>query len=62
MEFAEYAHMHDVEDRMWWYRARHTRIRAARADAPDPSRDAGCGTGIAGSWLGILGYLVTGGG
>lgn len=51
MERAEYERMHEVEDRMWWYRG----LRAltgellawalARSKAAGPVLDAGCGTG-----------------
>ena len=51
MERAEYERMHEVEDRMWWYRG----LRAlaaqllgrtlARSSVFGPVLDAGCGTG-----------------
>jgi len=51
VERAEYERMHEVEDRMWWYRG----LRAlaaqlltgalARSQVPGPVLDAGCGTG-----------------
>jgi SAM-dependent methyltransferase len=51
LERAEYERMHEVEDRMWWYRG----LRAltaellaralARSKAAGPVLDAGCGTG-----------------
>ena len=51
MEPAEYDLMDAAEDRMWWYRALHTRLIAALADARGSVLDAGCGTG------GLLGRL-----
>jgi SAM-dependent methyltransferase len=46
MEPDEYARMDAVEERMWWYRALHTRLLDAAEDANhDPILDAGCGTG-----------------
>ena len=37
--------MDAAEDRMWWYRALHTRLVAALADVHGGVLDAGCGTG-----------------
>jgi SAM-dependent methyltransferase len=45
MEPDEYTRMDEVESRMWWYRALHTRLLDALTDRPDPILDAGCGTG-----------------
>jgi len=45
MEPAEYALMDAAEDRMWWYRALHERLRAALAGVRGRVLDAGCGTG-----------------
>jgi len=45
MEPDEYTRMAAVEDRMWWYRALHTRLLDALADSLEPVLDAGCGTG-----------------
>jgi SAM-dependent methyltransferase len=51
VEPAEYALMDAVEDRMWWYRAAHTRVIDALRHRPGPLLghlpvlDAGCGTG-----------------
>jgi SAM-dependent methyltransferase len=45
MEPDEYNRMDEVESRMWWYRALHTRLLDALTDHPDPILDAGCGTG-----------------
>jgi SAM-dependent methyltransferase len=45
MESAEYALMDAAEDRMWWYRALHTRLRGALHDIRGRVLDAGCGTG-----------------
>ena len=49
MEPDEYKRMDEVESRMWWYRALHTRLLDAMANpydaAPGPILDAGCGTG-----------------
>ena len=45
MEPAEYALMDDAEDRMWWYRALHTRLGDALAGVRGRVLDAGCGTG-----------------
>ena len=51
MERVEYERMHEVEDRMWWYRGLRTLVaelltRAlSRAAAAGPVLDAGCGTG-----------------
>lgn len=45
MEPAEYALMDAVEDRMWWYRALHHRLRNALGDVRGRVLDAGCGTG-----------------
>jgi SAM-dependent methyltransferase len=47
MEPDEYARMDEVEARMWWYRALHTRLLDALGQQPDatPVLDAGCGTG-----------------
>lgn len=47
VEQAEYALMDAVEDRMWWYRAMHSRVLGALEGLPPRARvlDAGCGTG-----------------
>lgn len=45
MDPAEYALMDAAEDRMWWYRALHTRLAAALHDTRGRVLDAGCGTG-----------------
>ena len=45
MEDAEYALMDDAEDRMWWYRALHTRLLDALDGLSGRVLDAGCGTG-----------------
>jgi len=51
MERAEYERMHEVEDRMWWYRGLRTLVAGlldsamARSAAAGPVLDAGCGTG-----------------
>ena len=51
MERAEYERMHEVEDRMWWYRglralAAQLLVRALPGSRGDgPVLDAGCGTG-----------------
>ena len=45
MEPAEYDLMDAAEDRMWWYRALHTRLLAELADVHGDVLDAGCGTG-----------------
>jgi SAM-dependent methyltransferase len=45
MDAAEYALMDAAEDRMWWYRALHTRLLGALADTAGRVLDAGCGTG-----------------
>lgn len=45
MEPAEYALMDAVEDRMWWYRALHTRLLDSLSDVSGRVLDAGCGTG-----------------
>jgi len=45
MELGEYALMDDVEGRMWWYRALHTRIADALDGISGRVLDAGCGTG-----------------
>ena len=51
MERAEYERMHEVEDRMWWYRGLRALtaqlLVGALADLPaaGPVLDAGCGTG-----------------
>src|SRR5258708_31743423 len=45
MEPAEYALMDSAEDRMWWYRALHTRLCDALAPTRGRVLDAGCGTG-----------------
>lgn len=45
MEPAEYARMDAVEQRMWWYRALHTRMFEALAGIEGRVLDAGCGTG-----------------
>jgi SAM-dependent methyltransferase len=45
----EYAKMHDVEDRMWWYTGLHANLMIAleqtRIVLTSPVLDAGCGTG-----------------
>ena len=47
VEQAEYVLMDAVEDRMWWYRAMHSRVLGALEGLPPRARvlDAGCGTG-----------------
>jgi ubiquinone/menaquinone biosynthesis C-methylase UbiE len=47
VEEAEYALMDAVENRMWWYRAMHSRVLAALGGLAPGARvlDAGCGTG-----------------
>jgi SAM-dependent methyltransferase len=45
MQPAEYDLMDSAEDRMWWYRALHTRLIAALAPVSGSILDAGCGTG-----------------
>lgn len=45
MEPAEYALMDAEEDRMWWYRALHTRLCSTLDDTRGRILDAGCGTG-----------------
>jgi SAM-dependent methyltransferase len=45
MEPAEYTLMDAAEERMWWYRALHTRLLTALAGAHGRVLDAGCGTG-----------------
>jgi SAM-dependent methyltransferase len=45
MEPAEYALMDAEEDRMWWYRALHTRLVDALRPVTGRILDAGCGTG-----------------
>jgi SAM-dependent methyltransferase len=45
MEAAEYTLMDAVEDRMWWYRALHTRLLQALAGSHGTVLDVGCGTG-----------------
>ena len=45
MEPAEYALMDAAEDRMWWYRALHARLRDALTGTTGRILDAGCGTG-----------------
>jgi SAM-dependent methyltransferase len=52
MEPAEYALMDAEEDRMWWYRALHTRLCDALAGTRGRVLDAGCGTG---GFLAMLG-------
>jgi SAM-dependent methyltransferase len=52
MEHAEYALMDAAEDRMWWYRALHTRLCNALPATRGRILDAGCGTG---GFLGVLG-------
>jgi SAM-dependent methyltransferase len=42
---AEYALMDEAEDRMWWYRALHSRLLEALGDVRGRVLDAGCGTG-----------------
>jgi SAM-dependent methyltransferase len=41
----EYARMDAAEDRMWWYRALHTRLMLALHGIEGRVLDAGCGTG-----------------
>ena len=45
----EYAKMHEIEDRMWWYRGLHanllTALQRAGRSLEGPILDAGCGTG-----------------
>jgi SAM-dependent methyltransferase len=53
MEPAEYALMDTAEDRMWWYRALHTRLCDALTETRGRVLDAGCGTG------GLLAVLRT---
>ncbi len=63
MERAEYERMHEVEDRMWWYRGLRTLAaqllgRALAGSKPGgPVLDAGCGTG---GMLRVLGPVVAG--
>ena len=45
MEPAEYELMDVAENRMWWYRALHTRIIDALGGVAGRVLDAGCGTG-----------------
>jgi SAM-dependent methyltransferase len=45
MEPGEYALMDAAEDRMWWYRALHTRLCDAITGVRGRVLDAGCGTG-----------------
>jgi SAM-dependent methyltransferase len=45
MEPAEYTLMDTAEDRMWWYRALHTRLLTALTGVHGRVLDAGCGTG-----------------
>jgi|HubBroStandDraft_1064217.scaffolds.fasta_scaffold00539_5 SAM-dependent methyltransferase len=50
MDRAEYLKMHEVEERMWWYRGCHANLLTAHRNwAPAlpslPVLDAGCGTG-----------------
>ena len=45
MERGEYALMDAAEDRMWWYRALHTRLCDALRGTRGSILDAGCGTG-----------------
>jgi SAM-dependent methyltransferase len=45
METAQYELMDAAEDRMWWYRALHARLRDALVGVRGPVLDAGCGTG-----------------
>jgi len=52
MEPAEYALMDAAEDRMWWYRALHIRLRDVLGDVRGRVLDAGCGTG------GLLAHLL----
>ena len=51
MEPVEYALMDAAEDRMWWYRALHTRLLGCLDTINGSVLDAGCGTG------GFLAYL-----
>lgn len=53
MEPAEYALMDAAEDRMWWYRALHTRLLGCLQNTRGTVLDAGCGTG------GFLAHLKT---
>jgi SAM-dependent methyltransferase len=68
LEAAEYAYMHAVEDRMWWYRGLRTLVAAELSRVLDgnstgansiggPVLDAGCGTG---GMLARLGGSVAG--
>jgi SAM-dependent methyltransferase len=63
VERAEYERMHEVEDRMWWFRglralsAQLLRRALSRADGEAPVLDAGCGTG---GMLRVLGASVLG--
>jgi SAM-dependent methyltransferase len=45
MERREYALMDAAEDRMWWYRALHTRLCDGLSNTRGSILDAGCGTG-----------------
>jgi ubiquinone/menaquinone biosynthesis C-methylase UbiE len=45
MDPAEYTLMDQEEDRMWWYRALHTRLHDSLATTRGRVLDAGCGTG-----------------
>jgi SAM-dependent methyltransferase len=45
MEQAEYTLMDAAEQRMWWYRALHTRLLDALAAVEGRVLDCGCGTG-----------------
>ena len=45
MEPTEYALMDAAEDRMWWYRALHTRLLGSLNGVKGRVLDAGCGTG-----------------
>ena len=45
MQPAEYALMDAAEDRMWWYRALHSRLCDSLRDIHGRVLDAGCGTG-----------------
>ena len=52
MDPVEYSLMDAAEDRMWWYRALHTRLCDALGQTQPRVLDAGCGTG------GFLAFLA----